>query len=64
MEKSIEDARESLSGEIKELKSNHIKNKKAINEIQSKMEALTSRINEAEGRISDKEDKMMENRCT
>ena len=32
--KSIEDTRESLSGEIKELKSNQVKIKKAINEMQ------------------------------
>ena len=34
LEKSIEDTRESLSGEIKELKSNQVKIKKAINEMQ------------------------------
>ena len=32
--KSIEDTRESISGEIKELKSNQLKIKKAINEMQ------------------------------
>ena len=34
LEKSIEDTRESLSGEIKELKSNQVEIKKAINEKQ------------------------------
>ena len=34
LEKSIEDTRESLSGEIKELKSNQGKIRKAINEMQ------------------------------
>jgi len=34
LEKSIEDTRESLSGEIKELKSNQVEIKKAINEVQ------------------------------
>ena len=36
--------------------------KKAVNEVQSKMEALTARINEAEERIRDIEDKMMKNK--
>ena len=34
LEKSIEDTRESLSGEIKELKSSQVNIKKAINEMQ------------------------------
>jgi len=34
LEKSIEDTRESLSGEIKELKSNQVKITRAINEMQ------------------------------
>ena len=34
LEKSIEDTRESLSEEIKELKSNQVKTKKVINEMQ------------------------------
>ena len=59
MEKSVEDTRESFSGEIK---SNRVKIKKAISEVQSKMEALTARINEAEERISDIEDQMTENK--
>ena len=33
LEKSIEDNRESLSGEIKELKSDQVEIKKAINEV-------------------------------
>jgi len=48
LEKSMEDIRETLSGEIKELKSNQVEIKKAINEVQSKMEVLTARINETE----------------
>ncbi|WP_147255564.1 hypothetical protein, partial [Streptomyces sp. PT12] len=36
--------------------------KKAINEVQSNMGALTARINEAEERISEIEDQMMENK--
>uniref|UniRef100_A0A452VDF0 ubiquitinyl hydrolase 1 n=2 Tax=Ursus TaxID=9639 RepID=A0A452VDF0_URSMA len=62
LKKSIEDSRESLSGEIKELKSNQVEIKKAINGMQSKMEALTARINEAEDRISGIGDKMMDNK--
>ena len=34
LEKSVEDTRESLSGEIKELKSNQVEIKRAINEKQ------------------------------
>lgn len=67
LEKKMEENREAvskeikdLSGEIKELKSNQAEIKKAINEVQLKMEALTARINEAEDRISDLEDKMSE----
>lgn len=60
--KSIKDIRESLSGEIKELKSNQIKIKKTTNEIQLKMEALPARISRAEERIRDVEDQMMENK--
>ena len=51
MKTSREDTRESFSVEIKELKSNQMAIKKAINEMQSKMESLTNRINEAEERI-------------
>jgi len=58
----MEDIRETLSGEINELKSNQVEIKKATNEVQSKMEALTARINEAEERTSDIEDQMMENK--
>jgi len=54
----MEDIRETLSGEINELKSNQVEIKKATNEVQSKMEALTARINEAEEKISDIEDQM------
>ena len=45
--------RETFSGEVKELKSNQVEIKKAINEVQSNMGALTARINEAEERISE-----------
>ena len=58
----MEDTKQSLIGEIKELKSNQVEIKKAITEMLSKTEAPTGRINEAEERISDIEDKMMENK--
>ena len=61
-EKHTEGTRESVSGEIKKLISNQVETKKAINEMQSRMEVLTTRINEALERISDIEDKMMENK--
>ena len=57
--KSLEDSRESISGEIKELKYNQVDIKKVINEIQFKMEALTARINGAKERITDREDNMI-----
>lgn len=57
LEKSIKDPRESLSAEIK---SNQAKIKNALNEMQSKMDALTLRANDAEERVSDIEDKMVE----
>ena len=60
LKKSIEDIRESLTVEIKELRSNLAKIKNTIAEMQSKMQALTAGIiNEAEERVSDKDDKMM-----
>ena len=69
LKKGMKDIREmlsgeikSLSGEMKELKSNQVEISKAINEEQSKMEALTARINEAKERISDIEDQMMGNK--
>ena len=46
LEKSTEDTREFLFGEIKELKSNQIEIKKAVNERQEKMEAQNARIND------------------
>jgi len=48
LEKSMEDIRETLSGEIKKRKSNQVEIKRAINEVQLKMEVLTARINETE----------------
>ena len=41
-----------------ELRSNRAKIKNQLNEIQSKLEVLTMRVNEVE-RVSDREDKLM-----
>ena len=60
LEKGIEDSRESITAEIKELKNSHDELKNAINEVQNKMEAATVWIEEAEGRIGELEDKIME----
>ena len=61
---SIEDSRESLTVEMKELKSNQFKIEKVVNEMQSKLEALPAGINEEEKRISDTENKTLENKET
>ena len=60
LEKSIEDSRESIAAEIKELKHSHDELKNAINEVQNNIEAATVRIEEAEGRIGKMEDKNWE----
>ena len=52
---------ESLSAEIKEVKTSQDEIKNAITELQSWMDAATARIDEAEHRISSIEDKLMEN---
>ena len=48
IEKSIEITRESLSAEIKELKSNQAKIKNSITEMQTHTEAIKMRMDEAE----------------
>ena len=60
MKKSIEDSRDSIAAEIKELKNSHHELKNAINEVQNKLEGVTARTEEAEGRIGEIEDKIME----
>ena len=57
LEKSIEDSRESIAAEIKELKNS---NDELKNEVQNKIEVVTARIEEAEGEIGESEDKIME----
>lgn len=41
------------------MRSNHAIIKNTLTEMQSKLDALTARVNEAEGRLSDIEDKLM-----
>ena len=60
LEKSIEDSRESIVAEIKEQKHSHDEFTNVVNEVQNKLDAVTARM-EAEGRLSGKEDKIMEN---
>ena len=56
MKKSIEDSRESIAAEIKEQKHSHDEFTNVVNEVQNKLEVVTVRIEEAEGRISETED--------
>ena len=60
LENSIEDSRESTAAEIKGLRNSHEELKNAINGVQNKMEATTARIEEAEERTGELEDKIME----
>ena len=60
LEKSIEDSRESFATETKGLRNSHEELKNAINEGQNKMEVTTAWIEEAEERIGELEDKIME----
>ena len=50
LEKSIEDSRESIAGEIKELRNSHDKLRNAVNEMQNKLCSVTTKMEEAEGR--------------
>ena len=60
LENSIEDSRESIATEIKGLKNSKEEIKNAINEQQNKMETTTAWNKEAEERIGELEDKIME----
>ena len=57
----VENRLESLSAEIKEVKTSQDEVKNAITELQSRMDAMAPRTDEAEQRISNIEDKFMEN---
>ena len=61
LEKSIEDSRESIAAEIKELRNSHHELRNVVSEVPSKLDAVTARMEEAEGRLSEIEDKIMEN---
>ena len=56
LEKSIKDSRHFMTAEFR---SNQAKIKNQLNEMQSKLEVLTMRVNEVEERVSDIEDKLM-----
>ena len=60
LEKSIEDSKASIAREIKGLRNSQEELKNAINELQNKMEVTTVQTEEAEERMGELEDKIME----
>ena len=56
LEKSIKDSRDFMTAEFR---CNQAKIKNQLNEMQSKLEVLTTRVNEVEERVSDTEHKLM-----
>ena len=56
LEKSIKESRDFMTAEFR---SNQAKIKYQLNEMQSKLEVLTMRVNEVEERVSGIEDKLM-----
>ena len=60
-EKSIKDSRDFMTAEFR---SNQAEIKNQLNEMQSKLEVLTTRVNEEEERVTDIEDKLMPKRET
>ena len=56
LEKSIKNSRDFMTAEFR---SNQVKIKNQLNEMKSKLEVLTIRVNEVEERVSDIEDKLM-----
>ena len=60
LEKTIEDSREYIAAEIKDLGNSHDELRKAVNEMQNKLDAVKARMEETEGRIGEMEDKIME----
>ena len=61
LEKSIKDSRDLMTAEFRY---NQAGIKNQLNEMQSKLEVLTTRVNEVEERVSDIEDKLMAKRET
>ena len=60
LEKGIQDSRESIATEIKGLRTSHEELKSVINEVQSNMQVTTARNEEAQERIGELKDKIME----
>ena len=56
LEKSVKDSRDVITTE---LRSSQAKINNRLNEIQSKQDVLTARVNEVEERVSDLEDKLL-----
>ena len=61
LEKSIKDSRDFITAEFRY---NQAESKNQLNEMQSKLEVLTTRVNEVEEQVSDIEDKLMAKRET
>ena len=61
LEKSIKDSRDFMTAEFR---ANQAEIKNQLNEMQSKLEVLTTRVNEVEERVSDLEDKLIAKRET
>ena len=61
LEKSTKDSRDFMTAEYR---TNQAKIKNQLNEMQSKLEVLTTRVNEVEERVSEIEDKLMAKRET
>ena len=58
-EKSIEDSRESIAADIKDLRNSHDELRNAVNEMQNKLDTVTAKTEEAEERIAEIEDEIM-----
>ena len=54
IETSVEDTRETLAAEIKDLRTSHNELKNAITQIQNKPDTVTARMEEAEERIGNR----------
>ena len=49
LEKSIEDIRESIPADIKDLRNSHDELRNGVNEVQNNLDAVTARVEETEG---------------
>ena len=61
LEKSIEDSREIISAEVKDLRTSHNELRNATNEMQNKLDTVTASKEEAEQKTGETKDKIMEN---